>query len=393
MDFDDIRPYTDKELPVVLKKIISNKWLLEGVRKLYFPKLPKILIKPIDVIIFKILVLKTSGIKTTNQFRKKISLDLLVKNLVRNTTAGISSTGLGNLDLKKKYIFISNHRDIVLDAAFMIQVLYSYGFNFPQIAFGDNLMINEVITDIIRSNNGIIVKRNLPMRDQIRESLKLSAYMCKVIDEGSSIWLAQREGRAKDGLDNTNPAVLKMLYLSKRKEMKYSEFLERYQIVPVAISYEYDPLDRSKGWSIYRKRIYGFHIKRKFEDLILHLLKKGFFNFNFTKIGKQWGKIPKEFKPEKGRDTYEIDIVALNEQTREILFAECKWQEKVNAKKICKELAEKAQYVQWHNAERRESFAIFAKSFSKKINEFEGRKVYCFDLRDLEKTLNRKIFT
>ncbi len=268
MDFDDIRPYTDKELPVVLKKIISNKWLLEGVRKLYFPKLPKILIKPIDVIIFKILVLKTSGIKTTNQFRKKISLDLLVKNLVRNTTAGISSTGLGNLDLKKKYIFISNHRDIVLDAAFMIQVLYSYGFNFPQIAFGDNLMINEVITDIIRSNNGIIVKRNLPMRDQIRESLKLSAYMCKVIDEGSSIWLAQREGRAKDGLDNTNPAVLKMLYLSKRKEMKYSEFLERYQIVPVAISYEYDPLDRSKGWSIYRKRIYGFHIKRKFEDLI-----------------------------------------------------------------------------------------------------------------------------
>jgi len=268
MDFDDIKPYTDEELPVVLNKIISNKWILEGVRNLYFPKLPKVLIKPVEGIIFKILKLKTSGIKTTDQFRKKISLDIIVKNLVRDTTAGISYSGLENLNLKKKYIFISNHRDIVLDPAFMIQTLYSYGFNFPQIAFGDNLMINEIITDIIRSNNGIIVKRNLPMRDQIKESLKLSAYMCKVIDEGSSIWLAQREGRAKDGLDDTNPAVLKMLYLSKRKEMKYAEFLDRYQIVPVSISYEYDPLDRAKGWSIYRKRIHGFHLKRKYEDLI-----------------------------------------------------------------------------------------------------------------------------
>ena len=268
MEFDDIRPYTDAELQVILKKIISDKWVLEGIRNAYFPKLPKILIKPIEGIIFKFLKFKTSGIKTTDQFRKKISLDIVVKNLVRDTTAGISYTGLENLDLKKNYIFISNHRDIVLDPAFMIQTLYSYGFNFPQIAFGDNLMINEIITDIIRSNNGIIVKRNLPMRDQIRESLKLSAYMCKVIDEGSSIWLAQREGRAKDGLDNTNPAVLKMLYLSKRKEMSFSVFLKKYQIVPVSISYEYDPLDRAKGWSIYRKKIHGFHLKRKYEDLI-----------------------------------------------------------------------------------------------------------------------------
>jgi len=268
MDFDDIKPYTDEELPAILKKIISNKWILEGIRNLYFPKLPKVLIKPVDRIIYKLLKLKISGIKTTDQFRKKISLDIVVKNLVRDTTAGINYTGLENLNLNKNYIFISNHRDIVLDPAFMIQTLYSYGFNFPQIAFGDNLMINEIITDIIRSNNGIIVKRNLPMRDQIKESLKLSAYMCKVIDEGSSIWLAQREGRAKDGLDDTNPAVLKMLYLSKRKELKYSKFLEKYQIVPVSISYEYDPLDRAKGWSIYRKRIHGFHIKRRYEDLI-----------------------------------------------------------------------------------------------------------------------------
>jgi len=82
-----------------------------------------------------------------------------------------------------------------------------------------------------------------------------------------------------------------------------------------------------------------------------------------------------------------IPLVALNEKTKEILFAECKWQSKVNAKKICKELAEKSQYVQWHNDKRKESFVIFAKSFSRKIEEFEGRRVYCFDLRDLERIM------
>jgi len=268
MDFDDIRPYSDAELPKVLERIRSNKWVLEGIRKAYFSKLPKFLNKLIESLIYQFLKLKTAGIKTTDKFREKISLNILVKNLVRDTTAGISFTGLENLDLNKNYIFISNHRDIVLDPAFMINTLYQYGFNFPQIAFGDNLMFNDIVSDIIRVNNGIIVKRNLPMREQIGASLNLSSYMCNVIDNGTSIWIAQREGRAKDGLDKTNPAVLKMIYLSKRKELSFSDFIKKYSIVPVSISYEYDPLDRAKGWSIYRKRVHGSHIKRKYEDLI-----------------------------------------------------------------------------------------------------------------------------
>lgn len=268
MEFDDIRPYSDDELPLVLRKIIRNKLVLEGIRNAYFSKIPKYFNKFIESLIYQFLKFKTSGIKTTDQFRKKISLDILVKNLVRDTTAGITSSGLENLDLNKNYIFFSNHRDIVLDPAFMISTLYYYGFNFPQIAFGDNLLLNEIIADIIRVNNGIIVKRNLPMREQIGASLKLSAYMCSVIEHGSSIWIAQREGRAKDGLDKTNPAVLKMIYLSKRKELSFTEFIEKYPIVPVSISYEYDPLDRAKGWSIYRKKVHGAHTKRKYEDLI-----------------------------------------------------------------------------------------------------------------------------
>ena len=268
MNFDDIRPYSDDELPLVLKKIRSNKWLLEGIRSAYFAKLPKAMNKLAESLIHQFLKFKTSGIKTTDQFREKISLNILVKNFVKDTTAGISYTGLENLDLNKSYIFISNHRDIVLDPAFMISALYEYGFNFPQIAFGDNLMFNDIVSDIIRVNNGMIVKRNLPMREQIGASLNLSSYMCSVIDNNTSIWIAQREGRAKDGIDKTNPAVLKMIYLSKRKELSFTEFIEKYQIVPVSISYEYDPLDRAKGWSIYRKRVHGAHVKRKYEDLI-----------------------------------------------------------------------------------------------------------------------------
>jgi len=103
---------------------------------------------------------------------------------------------------------------------------------------------------------------------------------------------------------------------------------------------------------------------------------------NFSKIGRWWG----HRKSEKGeRVVEEIDIVALNEKSKEILFCECKWKDKVNAEKICKELLEKAGYVQWNNDKRKESLAVFAKSFSKRISEFEGRRVYCFDLKDLER--------
>jgi len=134
------------------------------------------------------------------------------------------------------------------------------------------------------------------------------------------------------------------------------------------------------------KQEFRQYVAEMFEILIENLIRKRYLlrDLIFTKIGKQWGKIAN--KP-KGENTYEIDLVGLNEKTKEILFGECKWKEKVNPKKILEELVEKAQYVQWHNRERKESFAIFAKSFSKKIDEFEGKKVYCFDLKDLERLL------
>ena len=123
---------------------------------------------------------------------------------------------------------------------------------------------------------------------------------------------------------------------------------------------------------------FNSYLGKIFEEIILQLILKGKIKLEFTKIRKWWHK------------DKEIDLVALNERTKKILFGECKWKDRVNPKKILEELVEKAQYVQWHNKERKESFAIFAKSFSKKIKEFEGKKVYCFDLKDFERILKIK---
>ncbi len=286
MSFDDIRPYTDEELKPVLKKILKNRWLASGIRSAFLPNTPDILKPAADFMVRLVIRYYLSGVKTVDDFKTKIALGIVVKYLIKNTTSGISYTGLDYLDPNGNYIFISNHRDIVLDPALMIHVLHKNGFKIPQIAFGSNLMMNDIVTDLIRANNGFIVKRDLSIREQIKESLRLSEYINYLVDQKISIWVAQREGRAKDGIDTTNPAVIKMIYLAKRKEISLTEFIKRIKIVPVSISYEFDPTDKVKGWALYRKRVYGSHIKRKFEDLV-HMTAgmkgfKGNVNFAFS---------------------------------------------------------------------------------------------------------------
>ncbi|MFH1359244.1 MAG: ATP-binding protein [archaeon] len=156
------------------------------------------------------------------------------------------------------------------------------------------------------------------------------------------------------------------------------------------------------------KKDLSSYVGRRFEKVCEEVLvDSNIIPFNFTKIGNQWGK----FKGEKGKNDYEIDIVALNEKSKEILFGECKWKDKVDAEKVIKEIKEKAEYLEWNNNKqkdkrkekdnkedkkeiknRKEYFAIFAKSFknNKKISEFEGKKVYCFDLRDLDKMVKSR---
>lgn len=269
-EFDDIRPYTDEELPAVLRRLVRSKPLVKGMRSAFLPKVPRPFGPLFDFFIRLYLSFKLENIRTVDQFQRKIVVNSLLHPLVKRTINGLTYTGLENLDPEKPYLFITNHRDIVLDPALLNFILATNGYKIAQIGFGDNLLFNDIVADLIRANRSFIVKRNLPLREQFNESLRLSRYIRYVIqDMQESVWIAQRPGRAKDGMDVTNPAVVKMLYFSqRRKKVPFSEFLANMNIVPISISYEFDPCDRMKAWEVYRNRTHGGHKKRKYEDLV-----------------------------------------------------------------------------------------------------------------------------
>jgi 1-acyl-sn-glycerol-3-phosphate acyltransferase len=268
--YDDIRPYTDEEIPQVLRRLAGQKELIKAFRSALAPKIPRPFGALFDEIIRLYLYLKLKNIRTVEQFQRKIVVDSLLHPLVKKTTDGLTYSGLEKLDPHTPYLIITNHRDIVLDPALLNYILLNNGYIVSEIGFGDNLLFNDLVADVIRMNRAFIVKRNLPMREQFNESLRLSQYIRHVLkDKRESVWIAQRPGRAKDGMDATNPAVLKMIYFAHRREkVPFEDFLAEMKIVPVSISYEFDPCDRMKAWEVYRSRTHGGHKKRRYEDLV-----------------------------------------------------------------------------------------------------------------------------
>ena len=268
-EFDDIRPYNDDELHVVLDRISRNKWLVSGVRNVFWPGCPKLLKPFVDVFVRSTVRKRLLAMRTVDEFQRKIVVGQILERIIQKTTDGLTVSGTENLSPDQSYIYISNHRDITLDSALLNYLLSHSGLGIAEIAFGDNLLANDFVSDLIRINRGFIVKRNLPIREQVKELYHLSRYIHQTTTAGNSVWIAQREGRAKDGNDETNPAILKMLYLAHRERgLSFEEFQQKVKIVPVAISYELDPCDRMKAWELYRKHKRGVHKKRKNEDLV-----------------------------------------------------------------------------------------------------------------------------
>jgi len=268
-EFMDIRPFNEKEFPEVLDRLARNDYLITLLRTLRWPNLAPFLEKPANFLTGRFIRHRLRHIETIDQFQREIIIGQLIAWVIEKTTSGISASGLEHLEKDKSYIFISNHRDIVLDVCFLNHFLAQAGFGITQIAIGDNLLINNFISDLMRANKSFIVKRNLSPRDQVKASIQLSKYIHKTLDEGESIWIAQREGRAKNGQDLTNPAVIKMLYLAKRKSIRdFNAFVRKCNIVPVALSYELDPCDTIKGWELHHVQTRGYHEKRKYEDLL-----------------------------------------------------------------------------------------------------------------------------
>ncbi len=252
-DFDDIRPYFDEEVPAVMKRIVRERGFLNFI-KTFFPEHST-----------KTIIQKLLQVKTIAEFQRNWVYPL-VHRIIQKTINKLTVSGLDNLDNSKNYLFISNHRDIVLDSALLQYIIVNQGFNTTQIAIGSNLLILDWIIDLVKLNRTFIVKRDVPKKELYNYSVNLSKYIRFVITEqNDSIWLAQREGRTKNGDDKTQISVLKMLNLSGEND--FIKNFEELNILPLSISYEYEPMAVAKVQELYNRQINPEYKKTKLEDL------------------------------------------------------------------------------------------------------------------------------
>lgn len=251
--FEPIRPYNDDEVEEVLKKYTDNSVFQKLVNHVYPTWKPKTLPK------------KINKIKTTQRFQE-LFIYPAVKAGIDRSMDHFSISGLENIDPERNYLFISNHRDIVLDSSLLFYVLFQNEYVTGETAIGDNLLSSELVTDIVKLNQNFIVRRNLPNREMILASKELSKYMRFVLEEKKkSIWISHREGRTKDGNDKTNPGVLKMIAMDC--EENKIDFLLGLKIVPVTISYEFESCDHLKASELTEIQLTGSYKKDGTEDM------------------------------------------------------------------------------------------------------------------------------
>lgn len=231
--YDDIRPFDPEELPVAFERLLSDAQFQQVLGYLY-PGVPLEAVKT-----------KMMACKTSLEFQLAFCYGFL-KDLMAKASKGFDMN-VEAVDVTKRYTFVSNHRDIVLDSALLDVLLYDAGFNTTcEIAIGDNLLSLPWVKDLVRLNKSFIVQRSLSPREFLMASKKMAEYMHYVVGEkNDNIWIAQREGRAKDSNDRTQPSILKMMAMGG--EGSPVDRLRQLHIVPLAISYEYDPCDFLKA--------------------------------------------------------------------------------------------------------------------------------------------------
>ena len=287
-NFDDIRPLNNDEVKDAIEALVTNEDFERAFRY----------IKP-DVN-WKEFSETMRSFKTKEDFKSKLAYEAVMM-VANKTTFSLTISGRSRLPKDKKpCTFISNHRDIVLDASFLNVMLYDVGYGMTQVAIGDNLMIRPWIETLVRLNNSFIVKRGVSVRQMLDVSRTLSAYIRHTINETKeSIWIAQREGRAKDSNDRTQGSVLKMLNMSGDKDI-VSNIMD-LNIFPVAISYEYDPCDFLKAKEFQMKRDDPNYVKSQRDDLLSMetgiLNNKGRVHFTLTQpINDQLAALDKDME-------------------------------------------------------------------------------------------------
>lgn len=265
--FDDIRPCTDEEVRAEIAKIIADKTVTEGILRFRFGVWAKVFPFIFKPMVRSYLRKHIGHIKTIAEFQDLVAA--YMRHMIATTTDGVEYTGFDDLDKNTGYLFISNHRDISLDPAFVDMALHEHGFNTVRIAIGDNLLKMPAATSLMRLNKSFIVKRSVTTpREKLKELTKLSQYIGLSIKEGQSIWIAQREGRAKDGNDHTDTTVLKMFHMYGRSlKEPFADYMKKLNIVPVSITYEFDPGDVAKARELNEKALTGTYKKGPMEDI------------------------------------------------------------------------------------------------------------------------------
>ena len=265
--YKEIRPYNDDEVPAALARLACDDELLGAIAHFRYPTLSRWLGWLLKPLIRSVLQRRWARVKTVRDVQMEVAH--FMEQMVASTSDGVTYSGLEQLDSSKGYLFISNHRDIAMDPALVNWGLYKCGLETVRIAIGDNLLRKPCATDLMRLNKSFIVKRSAKgPREMMKAFSELSSYISHSLQEGHSIWIAQKEGRAKDGDDRTDPAILKMFYMAgKQQKRVFADYMQQLNIVPVAISYEFDPGAEAKARELLERAQTGSYEKGEFEDI------------------------------------------------------------------------------------------------------------------------------
>lgn len=239
-EFDSIRPYYDSEVPAAAERLCQSEAFLDLFKQLF--KLDK---APIIAMLKKI--------KTKDQFQQYL-FGPIVRKLMDMTTDGVTIEGIELIDNNASYTFMSNHRDIILDSAILNVLLREHGAKYTRPAIGSNLLINDWVTDFVKLDSCFVVERDITVREMISSSSLRSQYIRETIQENEySVWIAEKEGRTKNGDDRVQQALLKMLKISG--PANFAENFKELHLMPLSISYEWEPCDALKTQELYTRSV------------------------------------------------------------------------------------------------------------------------------------------
>ena len=253
--FDAIRPFYDSEINQALHKVVNHP-MMKALMNFTLPN--------VTDEIWKEQLLKTHSIR---DFQCNFIYQS-VQRILEKSSDGLTTSGFENLEPNTSYLFVSNHRDILLDTTLLNTALFEHGLVMTASAIGDNLVKMPFLNTLAKLNRNFLVQRGLTPREMLQSSKLLSEYIGHLLlHENRSVWIAQREGRTKDGNDETNPGILKMLGMGS-DEKNLMDYFKKIKIVPVSISYEYDPTDALKMPQLMAEANNEVYEKKKNEDFM-----------------------------------------------------------------------------------------------------------------------------